>query len=100
MKKKEPLGRLARSSYEMQSYDMIVLHRPGQKNQNADALSRTPLPSIGSIMLVKEEKVQNDLILAQRNDIFCQEIIRRLEENNKKEYNEFRLNNEGILIKN
>jgi hypothetical protein len=64
---------------------MIVLHRPGQKNQNKDALSRTPLPSIGSIILVKEEKVQNDIILAQKNDNFCKEIIRRLEENNKKE---------------
>jgi hypothetical protein len=79
---------------------MIVLHRPGQKNQNKDALSRTPLPSIGSIILVKEEKVQNDIILAQKNDNFCKEIIRRLEENNKKDYNEFCFNNEGILITN
>jgi hypothetical protein len=100
MKKKDPHGRLARWSYEMQSYDMIVLHRPGQENQNADALSRTPLPSIGSIILVKEEKVQNDIILAQRNDNYCKEIIQKLEESNKKEYNEFRFNNEGILITN
>ncbi len=51
-------------------------------------------------MLVKEEIIQSDLILAQRNDKFCQEIIRVLEENNKKEFNEFRFNNEGILITN
>jgi Integrase zinc binding domain len=100
MKKKDPHGRLARWSYEMQSYDMKVLHRPGQENQNADALSRTPLPSIRSIMLVKKEKIQNDLILAQRNDKFCQEIIRMLEETNKKDSNNFRFDNEGILIRN
>ena len=60
MNKKDPHGRLARWAYEIQTYDMTVLHRPGQENQNADALSRAPLPTIGVVTQIKQEKIQND----------------------------------------
>ena len=85
MNKKDPHGRLARWAYEIQSYDMKVLHRPGQENQNADALSRAPLPTVGSVRIskfeteVKQEQIQIDWKTAQREDDYCKDIIKELE---------------------
>ena len=39
---KEPQGQLARWLEELSQYDMVVVHRPGKKHENADALSRLP----------------------------------------------------------
>uniref|UniRef100_A0A3P9L4N5 Gypsy retrotransposon integrase-like protein 1 n=1 Tax=Oryzias latipes TaxID=8090 RepID=A0A3P9L4N5_ORYLA len=39
---KEPEGQLARWIEELQAFDFEVLHRPGARHQNADALSRRP----------------------------------------------------------
>ena len=37
---KEPTGRLARWSIYLQAYQFDILHRPGKKHQNVDAVSR------------------------------------------------------------
>lgn len=39
---KEPQGQIARWLEELSQYDMTVVHRPGSKHVNADALSRIP----------------------------------------------------------
>jgi hypothetical protein len=59
MKKKDPHGRLARWAHEMQAYNMTLIHRPGQENQNADGLSRQSLPVKGAIL--KPEIMQKRL---------------------------------------
>lgn len=41
---KEPEGQLARWLEKLQEYEFKILHRPGRKHQNADALSRSPCP--------------------------------------------------------
>ncbi len=41
---KEPQGQIARWLEELSQYDMTVIHRPGSKHANADALSRLPVP--------------------------------------------------------
>jgi len=93
MKKKDPHGRLARWAYEMQAYNMTLIHRPGQENQNADCLSRQPLPVIGAIL--KPEVTQNKWIIAQQKDEYCKEIIRTINENGTKE---FHFDNAGLLV--
>jgi hypothetical protein len=60
MKKKDPHGRLARWAYEMQAYNMTLIHRPGQENQNADGLSRQPLPVIGAILKTRNNAKRLD----------------------------------------
>ena len=41
---KKPEGQVARWLELLAQYDYKIEHRPGKKHQNADALSRTPLP--------------------------------------------------------
>ncbi len=42
---KEPQGQIARWLEELSQYDMTIIHRPGLKHQNADALSRVQVES-------------------------------------------------------
>ncbi len=95
--KRDPHGRLARWTYEMQEYNMEIIYRPGQENQNADALSRQPLPTLGAI-LVKPEVMQNSWIAAQNNDDYCKEIILALNERNNKATQDFHFDNAGLLV--
>ena len=44
---KEPEGQLARWLDPLQEYDFTVLHRPGKRHSNADALSRLPCHQCG-----------------------------------------------------
>ena len=40
---KEPVGQVARCIEQMAEYDFNIVHRPGKKHANADALSRYPV---------------------------------------------------------
>jgi hypothetical protein len=44
---KEPEGQLARWIEQLQEYDFTIIHRPGRKHGNADALSRRPCKQCG-----------------------------------------------------
>ena len=44
---KEPEGQLARWLEKLQEYDFTIVHRPGQRHSNADALSRIPCKQCG-----------------------------------------------------
>lgn len=44
---KEPEGQLAHWLEKLQEYDFTIVHRPGQKHSNADALSRLPCQQCG-----------------------------------------------------
>ncbi len=81
----------------MQEYNMEIIFRPGQDNQNADTLSRQPLPTLGA-MLVKPEVMQNSWIAAQNNDDYCKEIIWALNECNNRATQDFHFNNAELLV--
>ncbi|CAF0924945.1 unnamed protein product, partial [Didymodactylos carnosus] len=85
---KDPTSRLARWAMKLDAYDMIIKHRPGKSNANADTLSRYPLKSevvaalqtngifIGALQenqevavnIWKHCNVLDDIKLAQRQD--------------------------------
>ena len=44
---KEPQGQLARWLEKLQEFDFTILHRPGKRHGNADALSRLPCQQCG-----------------------------------------------------
>ena len=46
---KEPKGQLARWIEQLQEYNFTIIHRPGRKHGNADALSRQPCQQCGRI---------------------------------------------------
>ena len=41
----QPSGKLARWGLALQELDLQICYRPGKQNQNADALSRNPVPT-------------------------------------------------------
>ncbi|CAC5414124.1 unnamed protein product [Mytilus coruscus] len=51
---KAPTGQVARWLQELGTYDLTVVHRPGLKHRNADALSRNPCASCS-----RQESVNN-----------------------------------------
>ena len=67
--------RIARWILKLQEYEFDVVHRPGSKNQNADALSRLPLNAI----FIKSDHSKFELLNKQKADPDCQMLMQALE---------------------
>ena len=68
---KEPEGQLARWLEKLQEFQFTLIHRPGKKHNNADALSRIPCRQCGrlshSLTSTMVPPVQDELIVSAVN---------------------------------
>ena len=74
MSKTEPSGRLARWALKIQEFDIEIGYRAGKLNQNADTLSRIPLPLVATVTFKQESNWAKD----QLHDTFCKEIFEKI----------------------
>ena len=73
---KEPTDRLARWALRLQEFDIDITYRPGKINQNADCLSRIPLPDATSQTSIEEPVpkillMTRDFLTEQAKDKYC-----------------------------
>ena len=66
-----PSGKLARWALTIQEMDLTIQHKPGKKNQNADALSRNPVDAtVGALAAIEgEEELPAETISLDMNTI-------------------------------
>ena len=80
---KEPEGCLARWDIQLQACDFEIIHREGNKHQNADGLFRLPM---ACLLLDEAEKLYNLISHSDQWDELTQEMqsmMRSLAENTK-----------------
>ena len=60
--RKTPTQQLARWSLDLQGFDYEVIHRKGEKNKNADALTRLELPTQNSNTVSSEKEATLEIV--------------------------------------
>lgn len=73
---KEPTGKLARWALCLQEFDIDISYRPGKANQNADCLSRIPVPNSDDRTAPEENSpviflMTKDFLTEQAKDKYC-----------------------------
>ena len=81
MSKKEPTGKLERWALKLQEYQMKIGYRAGKSHQNADCLSRTPLPVIATVTFGIDDWLED-----QAQDEYCRSIIESLDHTENPNY--------------
>ena len=79
---KEPTGKLARWALRLQEFDIDISYRPGKANQNADCLSRIPIPDEGNQTSPEETApiiflMTKDFLAEQAKDKYCASARRK-----------------------
>ena len=90
---KEPEGQLARWLEKLQEYDFEIIHRPGKRHQNADALSRIPCTQCGRESHSTEVPISEDAVGA-----VSAEQSAPLQERTSSELRSFQLADESIAF--
>ena len=77
---REPEVQLARWLERLQEYNFKICHRPGQKHQNADALSRGPCKQCGRDKHNNEDSPPQELIIAAMEEAGTPVLVERTSE--------------------
>ena len=94
MSKSEPAGRLARWALKIQEFNIEIGYRAGKQNQNADSLSRIPLPLVATVTFKQES---GDWAKDQSDDEYCKGIIEKLKSGKQKIEESFSVQENGEL---
>ena len=96
-------GQLMRWALQLQTFDMVIVHRPGSTNVVADCLSRmVRSDDDGVVAAVPSSIHREDIVAAQAADEFCQNTIQRLHDDSskgRKDLDLFTLDEEGALVR-
>ena len=77
---KKPEGQLAHWLERLQEYNFKICHRPDQKHQNADALSRGPCKQCGREKHNNEDSPPQELIIAAMEEAATPVLVERTSE--------------------
>jgi hypothetical protein len=95
MSKREPSGRLERWALKIQEFDIEIGYRAGKQNQNADTLSRIPLPVVATVTFNKES---NNWAKDQLVDAYCKTIFSKLTNAKDDSMINFSISDSGELL--
>ncbi|UYV79893.1 hypothetical protein LAZ67_18000997, partial [Cordylochernes scorpioides] len=81
----DPSGRLARWALRLQEFDISIVYKNGKRHQDADCLSRSPLPQSSEDNIPELYSI-TDIRKEQRRDVQTKKIIQEIDSKSESGY--------------